>query len=249
MPTLAGMDLGYGSQVKLVRTNFLFTEVLTNGTAQAYANLLHIYNQTVGPDSLLKADYIVPVVANAEVAPTNSTVDPVVADLSSSKFASLIGPSRSFLASQSDIGTGNIIPAGQTHNAAYHGVAANGQILGVVNSSVLVFGGADFTTPTVVELLATTTTVSEVLNANLLADSISGPVSYLDLTALADDATVATTLSVTGDLVMTEAALTTSFVMKGNAAGNTETVVGDLTGIAANTCSLASVTALVRSAQ
>lgn len=248
MPTLAGMDLGYGSQVKVVRTNFLFTEVLTNGTAQAYANLLHIYNQTMGPDSLLKADYIVPVVGNAEVAPTSGT-DPVVADLSSSKFASLIGPSRSFLASQSDIGTGNIIPSGQTHNAAYHGVAANGQILGVLNSSIVVFAGADFTTPTVKETLATTTTITEALNGALLADSISGPVSYLDITVLADDATVATTLTATGDAVMTEAALTTSFVMKGNAAGNTETVVGDLTGIAANTCSLGSVFALVRTAQ
>lgn len=248
MATLAGMDLGYGSQVKLVRTNFLFTEVLTNGTAQAYANLLHIYNATVGSDSLLKADYIVPVVGNAETAPTSGT-NAVVADLSSSKFASLVGPSRSFLASQSDIGTDNIIPSGQTHNAAYHGVAANGQVLGVLNSGILVFGGADFTTPTAVETLATTTTITEALNAALLADSVDGPVGYLDITALADDATVATTLTATGDAVMTEAALNADFVMAGNATGATATAVGDLTGIAANTCSLGSVLALVRTAQ
>ena len=80
MATLAGMDLGYGSQVKIVRTNFLFVECAAAklGTAQSYANLLHIYNRIQGEGSLLKADYIVPVLANAVDAVTSGT-SPVVA--------------------------------------------------------------------------------------------------------------------------------------------------------------------------
>jgi hypothetical protein len=243
MVTLAGMDLGYGSQVKIVRTNFLFVEVSTNTgtTAQAFANLMHVYNRIQGEGSLLKADYIVPVVANAEVTPASGT-DPVVADLNASMLAPLVGPSRAHLATASDLhATGN--------TAAETGPNAGASILSILNTGLISFDGAGFTTPAVVELLATTTTHAEALNAELLADSVGGPVFFVDMTALAGEATATGTLSATGTCDVTVAALNASFKMKGNAAGDAETTVADITTPPANTSSLVSITALVRTAQ
>ena len=243
MATLAGMDLGYGSQVKIVRTNFLFVEVSTNTgtTAQAFANLMHVYNRIQGEGSLLKADYIVPVVANAEVTPASGT-DPVVADLNASMLAPLVGPSRAHLATASDLpDAGNL--------AAETGPKAGASILAILNTGLISFDGVGFTTPAVVELLATTTTHAEVLNANLLADSAGGPVFFVDMTALAGEATAAGTLSATGTCDVTVAALNANFKMKGNAAGDAETTVADFTSPPANTSSLVSITALVRTAQ
>lgn len=244
MATLAGMDLGYGSQVKIVRTNFLFVEVSTNTgtTAQSFANLLHVYNRIQGEGSLLKADYIVPVVANAEVTPASGT-DPVVADLNASMLAPLVGPSTAHLATVSGEG----ITAGINDTAAR--VNRNASILAILNTGLISFDGAGFTTPAIVELLATTTTHAEALNAELLADSVGGPVFTVDMTALAGEATATGTLSATGDCNVTVAALNAGFVMKGNAAGTAETTVADFTTPAANTSSLVSITALVRTAQ
>jgi hypothetical protein len=243
MATLAGMDLGFGSAVKIVRTNFLFVEVSTNTgtTAQAFANLMHVYNRIQGEGSLLKADYIVPVVANAEVTPASGT-DSVVADLNASMLAPLVGPSRAALATASGLdATGD--------SAAETGPTAGASILAIVNTALISFGGAGFTTPAAVELLATTVNHAEAMNAALLADSAGGPVYFVDMTDIATDATATGTLSATGDCNVTVAALNASFAMKGNATGAAETTVADFTTPVASSSSLVSITALVRTAQ
>tara|TARA_B000000557_G_scaffold258893_1_gene253956 strand:+ start:1897 stop:2634 length:738 start_codon:yes stop_codon:yes gene_type:complete len=245
MATLAGMDLGYGSQVKIVRTNFLFVEFLAtkNSTAQAYANLLHMYNRIQGEGSLLKADYIVPVDNNAVSAPSSGT-SAVVADLAgTSNLATLVGPSASHLAQAS----GDGITTGINDTLAR--VNRNASILAVLNCGLISFDGAGFTTPAKVEVLSTTTTNTEALNAGLLADSAGGPVYALDITTVVTDAVAAGTLSAAGNIDMTDADLNANFVMKGNAAGTDETTLADVASPNANTASLVSITALVRTAQ
>ena len=63
MTLIAGMDVGYGKQVQIVRTNYL--TVLTNAaaTVQQMANYLEMYNNLMASrgrtaSSLLKCDYI-----------------------------------------------------------------------------------------------------------------------------------------------------------------------------------------------
>jgi len=243
MTTLAGMDLGYGSQVKLVRTNFLFVEVAAAGTAQSLANVMHIYNRIQGEGSLLKADYIVQLVANAETAPTNGTTDPVVANLAASMLHPLVGPSQSHLATAS----GDGITAGINDSAARVGNAAS--ILAVLSTGHIRYEGVGFTTPVKVELLAATVDHAEALNSDLLADSVGGPVFTVDLTLLAGEASSAAVLDTTGTLDLAAAALNAGFVMKGNAAGTAETTLADLTSPPVKTSSLVSITALVRTGQ
>ena len=61
--TTSGMDLGYGSQVQIVRTNYLVVKDAAAATVQQCANFLEAYNNAVSSNargnSLLKADYIV----------------------------------------------------------------------------------------------------------------------------------------------------------------------------------------------
>ena len=244
MTTLAGMDLGYGSQVKIVQTNFLVAAAGTNGTAQAHANFLHLYNRTVGSDSGAKADYIIPSTGAAADSPTSGT-DPLVADCDSSTgtagLVHLIGPSRSHVASQSDL-------AAHQDSAADIGLSANGKVLAVLSVIATPYQtGTDFTGLTVTETLATTSTHTDNVNSNLLVDSLGGPVSHIDITtALAD---LHSALGGTANLDFTDADLNANFVMKGNASGASETTLSDITSPAADTTGLISVVALVRTAQ
>tara|TARA_B100000085_G_C18373697_1_gene443411 strand:+ start:45 stop:782 length:738 start_codon:yes stop_codon:yes gene_type:complete len=245
MATIAGMDLGYGSQVKIVQTNFLVAAAGTNGTAQAHANFLHLYNRTVGSDSGAKADYIIPSTGAAADSPTGSTTDPLVADCDASTgtngLVHLIGPSRSHLAQQSDL-------AAHQNSAADIGLSANGKVLAVLSVIATPYQtGTDFTGLTVTETLATTSTHTDNANSNLLVDSLGGPVSYIDISsALAD---LHTALGGTANLDFTDADLNANFVMKGNATEADETTLADITSPAADTTGLISVVALVRTAQ
>jgi hypothetical protein len=247
MATLAGMDLGYGSQVKVVTTNFLVAAYGTNGTAQAYANLLHLYNATVGPNSAALCDYIIPSTGAAADSPTSGT-SPVVADCDASTgtngLVHLIGPSRSHLSQVS----GDGIVATVNDTAANLGLSANGKVLAVLAAFASPFQtGTDFSGLTVLESLAGTSTHTDLLNAELQIDALSSSVPYVDITSLLTD--LHTALGGTPSLNLGEAALTTSFVMGGNAAGTTATVLGDITAPGTDTTGIISVTALVRTAQ
>lgn len=248
MSTLAGMDLGFGSQVKVVTTNFLVAAYGTNGTAQAYANLLHLYNATVGSDSAAVCDYIIPSTGAAADSPTSGT-DAVVADCDASTpgtngLVHLMGPSRSHLAQV----TGDGIVATVNDTAANLGISANGKVLVVLSAFASPFQtGTNFSGLTVLESLATTTTHTDLLNAQLQINALSAPVAHVDITSLLAD--LHTALGGTPSLNLGEANLNASFVLKGNAAGTTETVIGDITAPGADTTGIISVTALVRTAQ
>ena len=245
MTVIAGMDLGYGSQVQLVKTNYLIAGVATNGTAQAMANLLQLYNRTV--DSAIKADYIACVNDNgalvgAAQSPTSGT-DPTVIDTGTLTNWPVMGPSASVLSTHAD--------ATATHNetATEIGTSANGHILSVLSVSMMDFGAAFAAGAHIITTLGSERrSLAELVNGRLLVAQVGGKTSHLNVTDVMADLLEAATLGGTSSLDLTNANLNGSFVQKGNAAGTTETLLSDVGTVVADTCALLSVVSLVRNA-
>lgn len=273
MATIAGMDLGYGSQVKIVRTNFLLVNAVENkaGTAQQYANLLSLYNQHVkeqaGGNTILECDYIIPAMDNgsgagsgvAGLTAVSSGTDPVVADISSSTLVHLMGPSRNALAQQSDL-------AAHQDEAAHIGTSANGKVLAVLSTGMMTHTGEVFTAGVAVNLLGGVAGSTALLNGELLADAAgvtastagseisAGMVSFIDIDNLSTDMIASLTGTPTLDFTAFTA-LSTGFVSKGNASGAAHTSITTLAAISevadftADTTGIISVVALMRTAQ
>jgi hypothetical protein len=242
MATIAGLDLGYGSQVQLVKTNYLFVgTTAARCTAQAQANLLHLYNRNV--NASIKADYIN--VMNGAAASTAASAlvplsgtDPTVIDSADLTNWPMRGPSASHLAQASGLHS-----TGDT--AAEMGITANGQVLNILSVGAVTFSGADWTTPVVQDTLGIANGVDNMNNLLLIAQA-SGPSPHIDFTDVFADIIAALTAAAT--LVGTVALLNDSFVLKGNAAGTTETLLSTVsTGtIVADTSALVSVLAIVK---
>ena len=239
MATIAGMDLGYGSQVQLVKTNYLFVgTTAAQCTAQAQSNLLHLYNRTV--DSELAADYITVMNGAASAAatalsPLSGTATNVIDNADLTNWP-LRGPSASHLAQASGLhSTGDTV--------AEMGITANGKVLGILGVGAVTFSGAAFATPIVQDTLGVANGVDN-MNNLLLKAQASGPSPHIDFTDVFADIIAALTGAAT--LVGTGANLNASFVMKGNAAGTDETVLADAGAIVADTAALVSVLALVK---
>lgn len=246
MPTIAGMDLGYGSQIRLVKTNFLLVNADngSNGTAQAHANLLTLYNNQVQMkargNSGAVCDYIITCAddgsGNATLTAPSSGTDPRVVDVSSSTLVHLMGPSRNYLAGQADLGA-------HQDEAAHIGTSANGKVLAVLSVGMMTFTGTTFTGGVAVDLLGGTAGAAALMNGELLADILgtttdtagseihAGAVPFVDIANLTTDMVA----SLTGNpsLVMTNAAFNADFVEKGNAAGTTASDIDTLAGTAA----------------
>lgn len=246
MTVIAGMDLGYGSQVQLVKTNYLIAGVATNGTPQAMSNLLQLYNRTV--DSAIKADYIACVNDNAGLVGTAQS--PAAGDAMANVIDTgtltnwpVMGPSASVLSSHAD--------STETHNAnaADIGTSANGHILSVLSVSMMDFG-ADFAAGAHITstLGGERRSLAELVNGRLLVAQVGGNTSHLNVTDVIADLLEAGTLGGTATLSLASANLNASFVQKGNAAGTTETALSDVGDVVADTCALLSVVSLVRNA-
>jgi hypothetical protein len=247
MTTIAGMDLGFGSQVQLVKTNYLFVGCHVAGPALAQANLLQLYNRLV--DSAIKADYITCINDNgtgvgAALAPTNSTVNPVVIDNTTLTNWPLRGPTAT--------ATGTVSGDGITatiNDSAGIGSSTNGHVLSVLSVGMMDFGvsfaaGAHITTT----LGSERRSMSELINGRLGVANVGGPTGYIDVTDLFADIIEAATLNGVADLDLTDANLNASFVAKGNAAGTTATTLAEVGNIVADTCALVSIVALVKTA-
>jgi hypothetical protein len=246
MTVIAGMDLGYGSQVQLVKTNYLIAGVATNGTPQAMANLLQLYNDTV--DSAIKADYIACVNDNGTSvgtaqSPTTGDAMANVIDTGTLTNWPVMGPSASVLSTQA--GTTS------THDADADaiGTSANGHILSVLSVSMMDFG-ADFAAGAhiITSLGSERRSLAELVNGRLMVAQVGGPTSHLNLTDVIADILEAGTLNGVATLSLVDADLNASFVQKGNAAGTTATVLSDVGDVVADTCALLSVVSLVRAA-
>lgn len=222
MVSIAGLDLPYGSQLQLTRTNYLVVNAASNPTAQGAANLLTLvqdhYNETP-----LKPDYIV--VDGNSVTST----DPYVIDGSagSGVLVPLIGPSQDSLASA----TGTGIVSGINSTDAEIGTSANGRVLGILGAgavTVNVAVASSVATPATPAVLDLATVSSASMESNLMgtlmAASGTKHLAYIDFDEIMADVAGASLSAI--DLSV--ALLNADFVAKGNAAGTTATTLGQV---------------------
>lgn len=259
MATIAGMDLGYGSQVKLVRTNYLVIRVGNGVTAATTINLTAAANflsivQNKFHGQVCRPDYIVvtgSTAAAGSYALTNADLHPnVIANTSTLPSAAntaaaapgpvpLAGPSQSALAQASGL------PA-EANTAAEN--LGNPKIQAILNVGVIEFTANTLPAGLVVEGVGTAADASQLAHANLLLDAAADidtngdAIRLADLDAAFTDALGAITAANVVD--MTDANLLASFVEVGNASGTTATELTDVS-IGANSCALVSAVALV----
>ena len=253
MATLAGMDLGYGSQVKIVRTNYLaLGHTNASISAQPLANALQMYNtlQKQNDAPHLVADYVITINDNGNgssaVASTlgdapTTTASTVVRSITT---VPVMGPSPDHVAQV----TGDGIVATVNDSAANLGVSFSNQVLAVLNVGTLTFAGAGFTTPTALDLLGGVGGSAQLAYSELLCDGVS---DTIDLTAVFADLVGTSGLGAThaaSTLDLSNALFNADFVAKGNAAGTTATVFGGAAAstVGAATCGLVSVVSLVK---
>ena len=233
MTLLAGMDLGYGSQVQIVRTNYLVVKDSAAATVQQCANFLEVYNTAVAQNarggSLLKADYIV-CSANAPsdaAAGTGANVIPTVATT---------GANVAF-------GGNHANPTSKQNGTQLHPLA-------ILSLTAIEFTNATFTAGAYVPVVLADNIAAQV-GAELLIDNLG---AVADDTA--DTGLVPSTLNLDGMFDDMAAALGTgtvnvnsiaaaSFVSAGNTTGATPTALGDYT-IGANSVGLVSVVVLAK---
>ena len=222
MVSIAGLDLPYGSQLQLTRTNYLVVNAASSPTAQGAANLLTLvqdhYNETP-----LKPDYIV--VDGQSVTST----DPYVIDGSagSGVLVPLIGPSQDSLASV----TGTGIVSGINSTDAEIGTSANGRVLGILGAgavTVNVAVSSSVATPATPAVLDLATVSSASMESNLMGTLMAASgtkyLAHIDFDEIMADVNSASLAAI--DLSV--ALLNADFVAKGNAAGTTATTLGQV---------------------
>lgn len=231
MGILGGLDVGFGSNMQVVRTNYLCVKdggAATTANAEKFLSLYnqHIMEQAAGNSGLL-CDYILPMANQCS-------------DAATTKSSSVI-----------ETINGSVMPvASQQANA----VSNNGY--GII--SLLSVGAMEFTNVTLtagVALASALDANAEIANGSLLV-AMAGDTDGADgdVSAIADNLTsgmakslnlsgiVADLLAAcgTGTVDLTNSALT-NFVEKGNATGASHT---PLFTVGANSCGVISVTTL-----
>ena len=217
MALLAGMDVGYGSQVQLVRTNYLVVKDAAAATLQQCANFLDLYNHVVSQNaraasSLLQADYIV-CAANAPsdaAAGKGANVLPLVATSGA-----------------------NVAFGGNHANPTSKQDGTQLRALAVLQVTGIEFTNATFTAGAYVPVVLADNIASQVA-AELLIDQMGAVAddtattglipSTLNLDGMFDDMTaaLANTAAIAG-------VADADFVRHGNAAGTTPTAPSDYT--------------------
>lgn len=264
MGILGGLDLGHGSQAKLIRTNFLCTTISAECTSQALANFLTLANNRL--PKLVKCDYITVVNAPGGVSLTIpsghrafSTEQGVVAMGLSAAFSgatthphahntnmALMGPSVASLAVKS---------AAPAHADSFSDVQtkSNGKILALTGLAAIKLSAVASTDSfggfTEIDLNAGTNdeTQLDFSNAATLVKQLSeGNLSSADLSKPLDSIR-------SGGISTTDftvAGLNDGFVAEGNRSGLTPTTFTTLgADIDSKVFGILSVTALVRDAE
>ena len=249
MATIAGMDLGFGSQVKIVRSNYLVLGHIadSSSTAQAHANVLEMYNnvQRVAGAQDLLADYVIGVndngtAAGAEVDPTSGTDPRVIHGATSLTNIPVMGPVDEVLADSSLTG---LPDAADTVAEVRRGY----KILSVLSVGVMDFG-ANFVAGAAIDLLGGTGGLTQLMQSNLMVSQVGGNAETLNFTEVMGDVTGAGVLNGVATLNLSNAAFNANFVLPGNATGATATSFGSsgATAVVADTCALISVVSLTR---
>ena len=175
MATVAGMDLGFGSQVKVVTTNYLVVNAAASPTDLAVSRFLQIVNNSLSQGATARPshqgvtfDYIL---CDGN-APTITS--PSIIDATGTTTVPLMGPSPAVLGGQADL-------AGHQNSAADIGASANGIILAVLSASAGVLttdeSSSLFDTFTAVNMAGLTddASVNSHLQAQLLAAQLTVP--------------------------------------------------------------------------
>lgn len=223
MGILGGLDVGFGANMQVVRTNYLCVKTAGAATTQNAANFLSLYNQHIAEQAFgnsgLKCDYILPMAHQCSDAGT--TASGVVIET---------------------INGSSLPVASQQANAA----SSNGY--GII--AVLGVGAVEFTNATLTAGTAIASAVdanADLANSGLLLDMVgatsdggahAGMATRLDLSGL-----VADVLGACANTVDLADAQLTAYVEKGNAASTTATTLADITA-GANAIGVISVTTL-----
>lgn len=240
MTVMAGMDLGYGSQVQIVRTNYLVVKDDGAATLQQCANFLEAYNLAIsrlsfGNHKLLHCDYI----AMGANAPSDAA----------------IGKGANVLPLVATSGA-NVAFGGNHANPKNTGFGGSGtQLLPlhVLSVSGMQFDDATLTAGVTVNPVLADNIVEQV-NFALLQDSLGQVAdgvhttgmhpSTLNLDAMFDDLVALLdtgTVNVNG---VTEAA----FVSAGNTEGTTATTIADYS-LGAESVGIVSVVVLAKTSK
>lgn len=262
MGILGGLDLGHGSQLKLIRTNFLCTEMTSTGvnTSQALANLLTLANNRLSKP--LKCDYILVVDSDSEVFPSVSTgqvaktakhsnvafgfASASLPDHARDTNIALMGPSTASLAVKSAAGT---------HANSFTDVQskASGKVLAVTSISAFQTSASNtdvFSGVSGVEFEGGVNDEAHLdfINSNLLARQLNGATGSVSIDLSKPIADIRS--KGVSDVDYSATALNSGFVAEGNTGGLTPTTFTTLDSLVHNkTYVILSVTALVRDVQ
>ena len=225
MGILGGLDVGFGANMQVVRTNYLCVKDSGAALTQNAANFLSLYNQHVSEQAFgntgLTCDYILPMANQCSDAGTTSS-DVVIETIN-----------------------GSALPvANQRANAA----SSNGYgIIAVLGVGAVEFTHATFTAGTAIASAIDAN--ADLANSGLLLDMVgassdggahAGMATTIDLSGI-----VADLLAACGNTVaLSDADLAAGTVVeKGNATGATATTLADVT-VGANAAGVISVTTL-----
>jgi len=249
MSIVAGMDLGHGSQVKVVTTNYLFVNVGSSPTDTAVSRFLQVVNTALVQGSsktdLRQKPFQFDYIMCDGNCPTITS--PTILDATSTTTVPVLGPSPSVLGGQADL-------AAHQDSAADIGRSANGQILAVLSASagtvVQDESSSLFDTFTGVNMAGLTddSSVLSHLQSELLAAQLTGTtgLSTLDVTDIVAEIAAESPTALT--LSAAVANLNASYVAAGNADGTTATTLADVTADN-DKLGVMSITALVKTNQ
>ena len=245
MAIIGGMDSGFGSQVKLVRTNILVTRMTANtNTDQPLCNMLELVNQRLPLN--FQCDYI----CIGHTSPTaGSITSGVVMTHGEKDNVSLMGPSADSLAKASGLEAhANTLSDVQKRTAPIvHQVTSLAAVTLTADTASDTFdtferlvlnplgtGDVDLETS-----INTDTLLQQAQKSDFTGDD------GLDLSGAISDVSIGLTT-----IDYTDAALNADFIPVGNAAGVTPTTFTSLGSIINNkTFAVLTVTALVQPAQ
>jgi len=232
MTVIAGMDLGYGSQIKVVRTNYLVSMTSAQASVQQMSNYLEMYNNLMTSRgrgfSNLTCDYIV----SGAHAPSGVAA----------------GKGRNVLPLIATSGT-NVAFGGNHANPAAKQQGTGLKPLAVLAVTGIEFTNAAMTTAAYVPVVLADNIQSQV-NAELLIDNLGAVADDTDLTGLApftlnldgmfDD--MVTALGTGTSLIVSIAEA--DFIAAGNAAGTAATSLATYGTLGANSTGVVSVVCL-----
>ncbi len=246
MAIIGGMDTGFGSQVKLIRTNFLVTrsadQALDASHNTGLSNFLALANNRLPKN--LQCDYIF--VASSDNNNGEFITSPVIATYQNRGKVSLMGPSTNSLANASGLEAhaNTSVKLGEKSNGIIHQVVSIGAVK-------LTADGASDSFDTVATVVlnpigSNNIPMLDVINGELIKDQFLDTVnaaSTVDLTNAIDDVD-----SEASTVHYSRPVLTNLFRPAGNAAGLTPTTFNHGT-INNKIWVVLSVTALIQTAQ